>query len=129
MSLLRDLALILLAIEAFILALVPLVIFGGLVYGAWWLRRHEHLPRWLHLARTYLELGRRYVELAMAFVVRPIFAVSTFVAKIQGGVDSLRKEETDEFTQSDSFSGRRPGRFGRHRGSSTVPTVGRRAGE
>jgi hypothetical protein len=90
MSLLRDLALILLAIEGFILALVPLVLFGGLVYGMWWLRRHENLPSWLHLAQSYLELGRSYVDLGMALVVRPIFAVNAFVAKVQTWVNGVK---------------------------------------
>ena len=84
MATLRNLSLILLAVEAFAMALVPLALLGGLVYGTWWLRRHENLPSWLKLAHAYLDLGRSYVELATSAVARPIFVVHSFLAKIQG---------------------------------------------
>jgi len=84
MTTLRNLSLILLAVEAFVMALVPLALLGGLVYGTWWLRRHENLPSWLKLAQAYVDLGRSYVELAMSAVARPIFVVHSFLAKIQG---------------------------------------------
>ena len=89
MAVLRDLSIILLAVEAFVLAMVPLTLLGGLVYGLWWLRRHENLPSWLHLAQTYLNLGRSYVELAMAAVVRPILFVNSVVQAIQGWLDAI----------------------------------------
>jgi hypothetical protein len=89
MTVLRDLSIILLAIEAFVLAMVPLTLLGGLVYGLWWLRRHENLPSWLHLAQTYLDLGKSYVELAMAAVVRPIFLASSVVQAIQRWLDAI----------------------------------------
>lgn len=47
MAVLRDVALILLALEAFALALIPLALLGALVYGLSWLQRREHLPAWL----------------------------------------------------------------------------------
>ena len=89
MTVLRDLSLILLAIEAFVLAVVPLTLLGGLVYGLWWLQRHENLPSWLQLARTYLELGRSYVELAMATVVRPILFVDSILARVRKWLDAI----------------------------------------
>ena len=89
MNLLRDLSLILLAIEAFVLALAPLALLGGLVYGLWRLERHENLPTWLRLAQAYLDLARSYVELAMALVVRPILIANSFLAKIQKWLNAI----------------------------------------
>ncbi len=89
MTLLSNLSLILLAAEAFILALVPLALLGGLVYGLWWLQRHENLPSWLGLARSYLELGRAYVELAMMTVVKPILMLHSAVATIQNWLGAI----------------------------------------
>ncbi len=91
MNLLRDLSIILLAIEAFILALVPLVLFGGLVYGLWQLLKHENLPSWFKIAQAYLELGRAYVELAMAAIVRPILWVNSTLATVQGWFNGVAK--------------------------------------
>lgn len=91
MSPLRDLSLILLAIEAFVLALVLLMLFGGLVYGLWWLQRHENLPTWLKVAQAYLALGRAYAELAMRAVVRPIFWVHSALATVRGWLDAIAK--------------------------------------
>jgi len=91
MSLLRDLSLILLVVEAFVLALVPLVLLGGLVYGLWWLQWHENLPGWLKLAQAYVDLGRAYVELAMAAVVRPILLVNSILATVQRWLDAIVK--------------------------------------
>jgi hypothetical protein len=89
MSVLRDLSLILLAIEAFAFALVPLMLFGSLVYGLGWLRRHENLPSWLRVAQAYLNLGRSYVELAMAIVARPVLFVGSILATVQRWLGSI----------------------------------------
>jgi hypothetical protein len=91
MNLLRDLSLILLAVEAFILALVPLALFGALVYGLWQLLKHENLPSWFKIAQAYLELGRAYVELAMAAIVRPILVLNSALATVQGWFNVVTK--------------------------------------
>ena len=94
MSWIRDLSLILLAIEAFFVALVPLVLFGGLAYGLWWLQRHENLPTWLGVAQAYVSLVQAYVELAMRIVARPILRVHAILATVQclfGGIAKLAK--------------------------------------
>ena len=91
MSLLRDFSLILLAGGAFIMALVPLALLGGGVYGLWYLQRHENLPSWLRLAQAYLVLGRAYVELAMRTVVRPILLVHSTLATVQGWLGAIAK--------------------------------------
>ena len=95
MGLLSNLSIILLAIEAFILALIPLVLFGGLVYGMWWLQRRENLPRWLKLAQAYLAQGQYYVEMAMGAVVRPILLIHSIAATVQnwlGAIGRFAKE-------------------------------------
>jgi hypothetical protein len=91
MNWVRDFALILLAVEAFIMALVPLVVCGGLVYGLWWLQRHENLPSWLRVAQAYLALVRAYVELAMRIVVRPVLQVHAILATVQGWIGGMAK--------------------------------------
>ena len=84
MTVYRDLSLILLACWAFVIALVPLLLLGAVIYGLWQLQRHEHLPSWLKAAQAYLALGRSYIELAMAAIVRPILLVNSVLATIQG---------------------------------------------
>jgi hypothetical protein len=94
MSWIRDVALILLAVEAFFIALLPLTLCGGLVYGLWWLQRHANLPTWLQMIQAYLKLGQAYVELAMRIVVQPILRVHAALATVQGwlrGVAELVK--------------------------------------
>jgi len=91
MPTLRDLSLILLAVEACALALVPLALLGGLVYGLWWLHRHENLPSWLQLAQAYLSLARAYVELAMRAVIRPLLLIHSFLATVQGWLGAFAK--------------------------------------
>ncbi len=84
MAVLRDVALILLAVEAFALALIPLALLGGLVYGLSWLQRHENLPAWLKLCQAYVSLGLGYVQALMALLVRPIVWVHRALATVQG---------------------------------------------
>ncbi|RLC95371.1 MAG: hypothetical protein DRI77_10090 [Chloroflexi bacterium] len=91
MAVLSNLSLILLAVEAFIIALIPLILCGGLVYGLWWLQRHENLPSWLRLAQAYLALGRAYVELAMRAVIKPILLLHSAVATAQNWLGAITK--------------------------------------
>jgi hypothetical protein len=83
MAVLRDLSIILIAIEAFFLALAPLLILGALIYGLGWLQRHENLPSWLKLAQAYTSLGQACVELAMAAIVRPFMLIHSALATVQ----------------------------------------------
>ena len=96
MSFLRDLSIILLAVEMFAMALMPLMLFGGLVYGLWWLQRHENLPSWLNLAQAYLAMGRAYVELAMRAVVRPILLLHSVLATAQGWFGAVAKSQKEK---------------------------------
>jgi len=88
---LRDISLILLVAEAFIFALLPLALLGGLVYGAWWLGRRDNLPRWLRLARSYLEIGLAYVELAMRAIIKPILLLNSALATVRGWRGGIAK--------------------------------------
>jgi hypothetical protein len=88
---LRDLSVILLTIESFVLALIPLALFGGLVYVMWNLLRHDNLPTWLRLAREYLNTGLSYVEMAMEAIVKPILMVNSALATVQAWLNMLTK--------------------------------------
>ena len=83
MAVLRDLSIILIAIEVFLLALAPLLLLGALIYGLGWLQKHENLPSWLKLAQAYTSLGQAYVELAMAAIARPFLFVHSVLATVQ----------------------------------------------
>jgi hypothetical protein len=83
MNWIRDLAVVLLAVEAFFIALVPLALLGGLVYGLWWLLRHENLPSWLRVVQAYLSLAQAYIELAMQTLTSPILRVHATLATVR----------------------------------------------
>jgi len=95
MNVLRDLSVILLAAEAFILTLIPLALFGGLVYGMWWLLKHENLPTWLRMMREGVNKLQSYVEQAMRAVVEPILVVNSTLAKVQGWLGATVKQGGD----------------------------------
>jgi hypothetical protein len=96
MAVLRDIAIIIIAVEMFVFALVPITLVGALVYGAWLLRKHENLPSWLKLAQAYLALGLGYVQLAMAIIVRPILMINSAVATVRGWVAGIAKAGGDK---------------------------------
>lgn len=93
MNVLRDLSVILLAAEAFLFTLIPLALFGALVYGVWRLRSHENLPTWLRKMREYVTLGLSYVEQAMNALTKPFIAVHTAFATLEGWIRALRERE------------------------------------
>ena len=93
MNVLRDLSVILLAAEAFVLILIPLALFGGLVYGVWRLLRHGNLPTWLRMAREYLMMGLSYVEMAMGAVTKPVFAVHGAFATVKAWIRGITARE------------------------------------
>ena len=90
MNVLRDLSVILLAAQAFLFALVPLALFGGLVYGVWWLRMHRNLPNWLRKVRGYVTLGLSFVDRAMDALAKPVIAVHAAFATLEGWFRGLR---------------------------------------
>ena len=91
MRVLRDASIILLAVEAVVLVFVPMAIFGGLVYGLWWLRRHENLPSWLKIMRAYFDRACEVTEMGMSVIVRPIYAIHSAVATVQGWLKVINR--------------------------------------
>ncbi|NLE45037.1 MAG: hypothetical protein GX620_09980 [Chloroflexi bacterium] len=94
MDVLRDVAVILLAVETLILALVPLALVGGVVYAVYWLLRRENLPSWLKLLHAYLDLARGYVELLMALIIRPIVVVNSTLATVRGWLTGIAERRS-----------------------------------
>jgi len=84
MTVVRDVSIILLAIVAMLLATMPMMLLGALVYSLMRLARHRNLPAWLGLVNAYVSLAQAYVELGMATVARPILAASSARAGLQG---------------------------------------------
>ena len=70
MAALRDVSVILLTIESFVLLLIPAAIIAATWYGVRWLRRK--LPPLFAQAQKYLVLVQLYVSRASAARVAPI---------------------------------------------------------
>lgn len=93
MGALRDLALILLALEAALGALVVLVVVGAVNYALFRFRWWETLPRLFVIARGYLYLGRQAVEKGTRAVVAPIFTLESSWAGAKRAVGELRNRQ------------------------------------
>lgn len=93
MSVIRDISVILLAAEAFFCTLVPLVLFGVLVYGVWRLMTPQNLPAWLGKIRANVEMGLSYVELGMDAVTRPVIAAHKACANVSGWIRAVCGQE------------------------------------
>lgn len=65
------------------MALVFMALFGGLVYGMFWLQRRDHLPCWMRVGQAYVGLGLAYVQWIMAQILRPIFWINRQQAAAQ----------------------------------------------
>jgi len=76
---LRDVSVILLAIESFVLLLIPAAILGACVYGVHWLRRK--LPPLFAQAHKYLALVQLYVNRACAAMVAPTIRMHAVAAQ------------------------------------------------
>ena len=87
MAALRDVSVILLAVESFVLLLIPAVILGACVYGVRWLRRK--LPPLFAQARKYLALVQLYVNRACAAVVAPLIAAYALAAQLSAWWNAL----------------------------------------
>ena len=79
MAALRDVSVILLAIESFILLLIPAAILAASVYGVHWLRRK--LPPLFAQVKKYLALIQLYVGRTSAAMVAPIIRTHTVSAQ------------------------------------------------
>ncbi len=84
MGVLRDLALILLAVEAAFGALVGVALGAAVNYGLYRSRWWRALPRWFLQARGVLSLGQQAVERACRRAAMPIIAASSARAALAG---------------------------------------------
>jgi hypothetical protein len=91
---LRDLALILLALEAALGTLVVLAVIAAINYALFYFRWWRTLPRWFAIARGYLHQGRQAVEIGSRAVAAPIFTLEATWAGVKGAVKDLRSRQT-----------------------------------
>ncbi len=89
MYVLRDIALILLAIEGAVFTLVALAALAVINYGLFRFRWWHTIPGWFAVGRHYLLLGQQIVERVCRAARAPIVAVATTKAGIAGGARRL----------------------------------------
>jgi len=94
-SVLRDLSLILLALEWAVFTLVVLAALAAINYGLFRLRWWHTLPRQFALARGYLDAARRVLERMCRAAAAPIFAVGAARAALSGAVRGTGYRRTD----------------------------------
>jgi len=78
---LRDLSIILLAIETMVVMLVPAIVIGALWYGTRWLCRK--LPPLFAQARKYMAIAQFYVGRASAAIAAPLIAAHALNAQLR----------------------------------------------
>ncbi len=83
----RDVAVIVLAIEALLLMLIPLIITFALAYGVHWLR--HKLSSLFEKLRHYVDLFQRLVERGSAAVVAPLIAAYALAAQLHATWNAL----------------------------------------
>ncbi|HEC33498.1 MAG TPA: hypothetical protein ENI37_02140 [Chloroflexi bacterium] len=86
MSVLRDVALVILALEGVVLTLAALAMLAAINYGLLRFRWWHTVPRWLAVVWGYLALAQRIVERVCRAVVSPILAVARAWAALSGVV-------------------------------------------
>ncbi len=79
---LRDWAVILLSIQALLILLLPLALFGGTAYGVIWLRRK--LPPLFSKVRHLLARIQWLAERASSAVAAPLIAAYALAARLAG---------------------------------------------
>ena len=86
MASLRDIALILLALEGALFTLAAVAVLAVINYGLIRFRWWHALPRWFARVREYLALGQGIVERLCRAAVAPILAVASARAALAGAV-------------------------------------------
>lgn len=89
MSVLRDVAVIILALEGAVFTLVVVSLLAVINYGLFRFRWWHRAATWLTLARRYLGVGQRAVERVCRTAVSPLMIVSATKAGLAGGVRGL----------------------------------------
>lgn len=96
MSVLRDAALILLALEGAVVALAILAVLGmvnyGLLRSRWW----HVLSRWFTAAQRVLLLGRRIVARVCQGIAAPFFAIGAIQANLGVLAGGLLRQDRPE---------------------------------
>jgi hypothetical protein len=88
-SVLRDVALILLALDGAVLTLAALVVLAMINYGLVRFRWWHTIPGWFAIGRHYLALGQSVVERVCRAVAAPIFVVKGSQAGLAAGTRGL----------------------------------------
>lgn len=93
MSTLRDVALIILALEGAVFTLIALALLAGANYGLFRSRWWHKLPRWFALVREYLDLGQGVVERVSRAIVSPVLKAETSRATLSAWIHRLLGKE------------------------------------
>jgi len=93
MSTLRDLALIILAVEGAIVTLVILLVLGAVNYGLFKSRWWHVLPRWSGRLYGYLRSGHHAVDRVCRAMVSPVVEAEATGARLTGWVRTLLGRE------------------------------------
>ncbi|MGC9349800.1 MAG: hypothetical protein ACP5JG_16800 [Anaerolineae bacterium] len=83
----RDIALIFLSLEALVVALIPLVLIGGLAYGVY--RLHRVTKVYLQKAQVYAQRANDFVEEASHRVAAPFILAHSAASMISTMVSNL----------------------------------------
>ncbi len=83
----RDIALIFLSLEAFVMALVPLLLFSALAYGVY--RLCGLTKEYLHIAQQYAQKAQDYVEQAAKAISDPLIRVHATMRMVTTIVNNL----------------------------------------
>jgi hypothetical protein len=89
MAVLRDVALIILAVEGVVFTLLVLVVLGAINYGLIHFRWWHVIPGWFAVGRSYLNRGLELVERVCEAVAKPVFAAYTLEAKVSTQVEAV----------------------------------------
>ncbi len=95
MPALRDIALIVLALQGALCALLPAAVLTAIHYGLYRSRWWQAVPRFLTRACVFLALFRERVEAAARVVSAPVFRISETAAAVRG-VLSFRQSGTSD---------------------------------
>jgi hypothetical protein len=87
----RDIALVILIAEAFVLGLILVAAFYLAVRGMQ--RLLPQVRRWLQVAYEWVFRVGVVVDRLMRWLLAPVLLVASLVAGLQGGVAALKKEE------------------------------------
>jgi len=86
----RDIALICLVPQVFILVLIPGVLIGGVIYG---LRRlHPHVPPFFERLRAIFAMLHMRVEQFSAAVTAPLIAAHALAARVNAWKNYIMRE-------------------------------------